>query len=82
LRFCLRFPARVVLNVYNEKGETLWTSQAAVYPVGQHQVWFSGQVKGGALTPGRYLFQVTADYGQARLESRQGSITRERRRKR
>jgi hypothetical protein len=82
LNFCLKHAAKVHVTVFDPQGATLWDSEARVLAVGQHQWWFDGTDKGRDLPPGPYLFQVQADYGGGRRESRQGTMTRERPRRR
>lgn len=82
MQFCLAHAAQVRVAVYDTKGKSLWHSAELQFDAGQQQVFFDGKVHGTRLTPGPYLFEVTAFYESGQKESRQGSLTRARRVKR
>lgn len=76
LKFCLKHVAVVQVQVFDLKGKTLWSSGKERLAAGNQQWFFEGWIRGAALPPGEYLFQVRADYGHGQVESRQGRMTR------
>lgn len=79
LRFCLAHGAKVKVSVFDQRGQDLWHSKELALEAGPQQVYFDGRVNGTRLTPGTYLFDVTAHYSTGQKESRQGTLTRARR---
>jgi hypothetical protein len=76
LQFCLKRMAKVDVNVFDAQGRPLWHNPAVSLSAGNHQVFFDGRVHGRLIVPGRYLWQVRAEYSAGSAESRQGSLTR------
>jgi hypothetical protein len=76
VRFCLRHEALVQVQVFDLKGKRLWKSEKRRFEPGNQQLFFEGWAHGARLPAGAYLYQIDADYGQGRAESRQGQMHR------
>ena len=78
LTFCLKRRARVQISVYDSKGRPLWQSSASSLEAGVHKVFYDGRANSRYLVPGRYLWEVNAQYGSGLAESLQSAMSRRR----
>lgn len=75
--FCLKNKAKIILSVYDQKGQMLWQADPGNFSAGKHQLFFSGYDKEDQLLkPGKYFYRLEADYGRNGAESRQTDFNR------
>lgn len=78
LTFCLKRRAKVQVSVYDSKGRPLWQSSPASLEPGVHKVFYDGRANSRFIVPGRYLWEVNAQYGSGQAESLQSAMSRRR----
>ena len=78
LQFCIKVAAKIQVNIYDSLGRPLWHSDTFALDAGNQQVFYDGRANGQFIVPGRYLWEVHAQYGSGSAESRQGVLTRRR----